>query len=142
MPLSSQVSIQNLKPGKKYAIEVQWNVTNNLRMPSTYMMIGTFVQSAYVRGRTQSFDTGLKVLLTRARYEVTFNINGLDRAVSSANKFYEVLVPEPSDFATVAGIYGLPLPTDLKKTICSYLDEVLVLKYRMPVSKPHKKAPK
>ena len=95
MPLSTVVSPHNLVPGKKYLIEVQWNLTNDLRLPATQTMIGTFLQSSYVRGRTCSFDTGLQLLLSRSRYETSFSIDGKSSIVSSVNKFYEILSPSP-----------------------------------------------
>ena len=104
MPLSAQVFAKNLKPGKKYVIELQWNITNDLRMPKTYTMMGTYVQADFVRGRTQSFDSGLKVLRTRSRYETTFNVDGKEITVSSVNKFYEVIEPEPEPFAASAAL--------------------------------------
>jgi len=130
MPLSAQVFAKNLKPGKKYMIEIQWNITNDLRMPKTYSMMGTYVQADFVRGRTQSFDSGLKVLRTKSRYETTFNVEGKEITVSSVNKFYEVIEPEPEPFAAAAALYALPLPNDLKKFIGTYVPEIMALKYR------------
>lgn len=130
MPLSTVVSPHNLVPGKKYLIEVQWNLTNDLRLPATQTMIGTFLQSSYVRGRTCSFDTGLQLLLSRSRYETSFSIDGKSSIVSSVNKFYEILSPSPSDFAALRQLYSLRLPNDIKKYISSFSDLTLNLKYR------------
>jgi hypothetical protein len=132
MPLSKAIAIQNLKRGKKYIIEVQWNITNDLRLPTTYTMIGTFVQSGYVRGRTHSFDSGLQMLVSRSRYEATFNIDGIEKVVSSANKFYEIIVPKEDEIARAHKINELPLPTDMKKEISTYIGETRKLKYRLP----------
>ena len=130
MPLTNAISAQNLIPGKKYLIEVQWNLTNDLRLPTHYTMIGSFVQSSFVRGRTHSFDTGLQLLLSRSRYETSFSIDGKLSTVSSYNKFYEIITPTPSDFASQCYLYSLPLPNDIKKYISSFTDLVLDLKYR------------
>ena len=130
MPLSSIVSPHNLIPGKKYMIDVQWNLTNDLRLPNNYTVIGTFIQSNFVRGRTQSFDTGLQLLLSRSRYETLFHIEGKPRIVSSVNKFYEIITPSPSDFAGLHQLYSLPLPNDIKKYIYSFTEIALNLKYK------------
>lgn len=130
MPLSNAVSSHNLIPGKKYMIEVQWNLTNDLRLPNNYTMIGTFIQSYFIRGRTRSFDTGLQLLLSPSRYQTSFNIDGNPRIVSSVNKFYEIIVPSPSEFDALRQIYSLPLPNDIKKYIYSFTDIALNLKYR------------
>ena len=130
MPLSKQISAQNLKPGTKYVIEIQWNLTNDVREQTTYTAIGTYMESKYVRGRTCSFDTGLQMLLSRSRYETTFNINGKNHTVSSVNKFYEILTPPLDEIAQICKVYGLPLPIDLKKYIAKYVGGILSLKYR------------
>jgi len=130
MPLSNAVSPHNLIPGKKYMIEVQWNLTNDLRLPNNYTLIGTFIQSHFIRGRTCSFDTGLQLLLSPSRYETSFNIDGKPRIVSSVNKFYEIITPSSSDFDALRQIYSLPLPNDIKKYIYSFTDIALNLKYR------------
>ena len=83
--------MHNLIPNKKYFIEVQWNIKNNLRIDNNYTLTGTFVKTSYVRGRTCSFDTGLKLLLSNSRFEVIFNVDGIEHIVSSVNKFYEIL---------------------------------------------------
>jgi len=129
MPLSKQISAQNLKPGTKYVIEIQWNLTNDVREPTTYTVIGTYIESNYVRGRTCSFDTGLQMLLSRSRYEMIFNINGINHKVSSVNKFYEIITPQEEEIARICKIYTLPLPTDLKKYITEYTGGILSLKY-------------
>jgi len=130
MPLSNSISTHNLIPGKKYMIEVQWNLTNDLRLPSTYITIGTFIRSSYVRGRSQSFDTGLQLLLSRSRYESTFYIDGKIMVVSSVNKFYEILYPSPSDFEALRQLHSFCLPNDIKKYISSFTGLSLNLKYR------------
>ena len=130
MPLSKQISAQNLKAGTKYVIEIQWNLTNNMREPTTHIVIGTYIESNYVRGRTYSFDTGLQMLLSRSRYETIFEINGKNHKVSSVNKFYEILTPQEEEIARICKIYTLPLPRDLKKYISEYTGEILSLKYR------------
>jgi len=99
-------------------------------MPKIRTMTGTYVQADFVRGRTQSFDSGLQVLRTRSRYETTFNVDGKEITVSSVNKFYEVIEPEPEPFAAAAALYALPLPNDLKKFIGTYVPEIMTLKYR------------
>ena len=130
MPLSTPISPHNLIPGKNYLIDIQWNLTNDLRLPSNYILRGTFIDSKFVRGRTQSFDTGLQLLLSRSRYETIFSINGKHTTISSVNKFYEVLIPSASEFAAVQQLYSLRLPNDLKKYISSFIDTTLDLKYR------------
>jgi hypothetical protein len=130
MPVSKHVSPQNLQPGKPYIIDVQWNLTNNFRMPVGYITRGTFVKNTYVRGRTGSFDTGLQILLSRSRCETTFRVDGKEQVVSSVNRFYEVLTPRPDEFSTVSVIYKLPLPTVLKQIICQYAVHVLPICYK------------
>ena len=130
MPLSQRIHADNLKPGKKYLIELQWNLTNNLRMINTTILTGTFVDYVYVRGRTRSFDSGLQLLLSRSRFEMVFNIDGANRNISSVNKFYEILKPSPADLASVYSIYTLPLPNDLKKEINYFVGNRKKLYYR------------
>ena len=130
MPLSQRIHTDNLKPGKKYLIEVQWNLTNNMRMPDTTILTGAFVNYVYVRGRTRSFDSGLQLLLSRSRFEMVFNIDGTNINISSVNKFYEILTPSPAEFASVYSIYTLPLPNELKKEINYFVGNRKKLYYR------------
>ena len=130
MPILKRTSVHNLIPDKKYFIEVQWNITNNLRIDNTYTLTGTFVKTKYIRGRTCSFDTGLQLLLSNSRFEVIFNINGINHVVSSVNKFYEIQNPPEDEIASVYAIYKLPLPIELKRIICEYSFKRLPLYYR------------
>ena len=130
MPLSQRIHADNLKTGKKYLIELQWNLTNNLRMINTTILTGTFVDYVYVRGRTRSFDSGLQLLLSRSRFEMVFNIDGANHNISSVNKFYEILKPSPAELASVYSIYTLPLPNDLKKEINYFVGNRKKLYYR------------
>ena len=130
MPLSKQIHVDHLKPGKKYLIEVQWNLTNNLRMLNTTVLTGTFVDYVYVRGRTRSFDSGLQLLLSRSRFELVFNIDGKKHHISSVNKFYEILTPSSAELASVYSVYTLPLPNDLKKEINYFIGNRKKLYYR------------
>ena len=113
MPLSKQISVHRLVPDKKYLIEVQWNIENNVRMPWTIIMTGTYIESAFKRGRSMSFDTGLEVLLSRSRIESKFMIDGTIQYV-----------------AKVQAIYSLPLPNDIKKEINYYVGNRNKLYYR------------
>lgn len=130
MPLSKQLKIYDLVPGKRYMIDIQWNLTNDLRIPNSNYMIGTFLASNYVRGRTYSYDSGLRVLLSRSRLETEFNINGNKTIVSSVNKFYEILTPPKDIIEQVHKIFTLPLPNDIKKYICKYVEFSKDLYYR------------
>ena len=130
MPISKIIKAQHLVPGKKYLIDVQWNLTNNLRMQTSDAIIGVFVRNTYVRGRTGSFDSGLQILLSRSRYESTFLVDGEEHTVSSVNKFYEVITPSACDFAMIRNIYALPLPLDLKKIVGRYLGRTRRLHYK------------
>jgi hypothetical protein len=130
MPLSQRIHADNLKPGKKYLIEVQWNLTNNLRMLNTTIFTGLFVDYVYVRGRTRSFDSGLQLLLSRSRFEMVFNIDGTNSNISSVNKFYEILTPSSAELASVYSIYTLPLPNDIKKEINYFIGNRKKLYYR------------
>ena len=130
MPLSKQVNSCNLKPGKRYVIDIQWNLTNDLMIPNRNYMIGTFLSSNYIRGRSYSYDTGLKVLLSRSRFETEFNIDGNKTIVSSVNKFYEVLSPPKTIIETAHRLFTLPLPNDIKKHICKYIEFTKDLYYR------------
>ena len=130
MPLSKQIKTYDLIPGKKYMIDIQWNLTNNLRIPNSNYMIGTFVASNYIRGRTHSYDSGLQVLLSRSRFELEFNINGNKTIISSVNKFYEVFTPPKDIIEQAYKIFTLPLPNDIKKYICKYVEFSKDLYYR------------
>ena len=121
MPILLKVSPQNLKIGKKYYVDVKWNLTNNLRVDNHYTFIGIYKNSFYVRGRTHSFDSGLQVLLAPSRYEIQFEINGIHQKVSSSNVFYEILNPSEKQIASISYLYQLKLPIELKKYISSYL---------------------
>jgi hypothetical protein len=136
MPLSQSINPHKLISGKKYLIEIQWNITNDLRIPASSQIIGTFIDHVYVRGRTRSFDSGLQLLLSRSRYESIFEINGMHRKVSSANKFYEILSPDAYEFASVYSIYTLPLPNDIKKEISYFVGNRRKLYYRKRRIKP------
>ena len=130
MPLSKQIKTYDLIPGKKYMIDIQWNLTNNLRIPNSNYMIGTFVASNYIRVRTYSYDSGLQVLLSRSRFETEFIIDGNKTIVSSVNKFYEVLTPPKDIIEQAHKIFTLPLPNDIKKYICKYVEFSKDLHYR------------
>ena len=130
MPLSKLIKIYDLIPGKRYMIDIQWNLTNDLRIPNSNYMIGTFLASNYIRGRTYSYDTGLQVLLSRSRLETEFNIDGNKTIVSSVNKFYEVLTPPKDIIEKAHKIFTLHLPNDIKKYICKYIEFTKDLYYR------------
>lgn len=130
MPLSSQINVHKLVPNKRYVIEVQWNLTNDMRMPSETILTGTFIDATFKRGRSRSFDTGLVILLSRPRFETRFRINGEIQIVSSVNRFYEILNPNPIEIATVSTIYKLPIPNDLKKIVNYYIGNRKKLFYR------------
>ena len=130
MPLSKQIKTYDLIPGKRYMIDIQWNLTNNLRIPNSNYMIGTFVASNYIHGRTYSYDSGLQVLLSRSRFETEFIIGGNKTIVSSVNKFYEVLTPPKNIIEQSHKIFTLPLPNDIKKYICKYVEFSKDLYYR------------
>lgn len=130
MPLSSAISPHNLVPGTKYLIDIQWNITNDLRLLGNHTMIGIFIRSSFVRGRTQSFDSGLQILLNRSRYETIFAIDGESHKMSSVNKFYEIITPPASEIAGLCKLYSLPFHTYIKKYIYSFTDIALNLKYR------------
>ncbi len=130
MPLSGQINVHNLVPNKKYIIEVLWNLTNNKRMPAEIILTGTFIDASFKRGRSRSFDTGLVILLSRPRFETRFRINGQIQIVSSVNRFYEILHPDPTELARVSAIYKLPIPNELKKIVNYYTGNRKKLYYR------------
>ena len=130
MPLSKPISVHRLVQNKRYLIEIQWNIENNVRMPTSTLLEGIYIDSVFRRGRSMSFDTGLEILLSRPRIEAKFMINGTIQIVSSVNKFYEILEPDPLDFAKVQAIYSLPLPNDIKKEINYYVGNRKILYYR------------
>tara|TARA_B110000879_G_C11183387_1_gene519786 strand:+ start:727 stop:1158 length:432 start_codon:yes stop_codon:yes gene_type:complete len=136
MPLSKIIKANNLVPGKKYYISIQWNLTNSVRLPAKYSTIGTYIDTCYVRGRTHSFDSGLKILLAKSRNETTFIINGEKSIISSVNDFYEILTPPCDEIAKIHILLKLPLHNDIKKHIAKYTDYILDLYYRpRPVNK-------
>ena len=139
MPILKRTSVHNLVPNKKYFIEVQWNIKNNLRLDNNYTLTGLFVKTSYIRGRTCSFDTGLKLLLSNSRFEVIFNVDGIEHIVSSVNKFYEILNPPVDEIASIYAIYKLPLPIELKRIICEFSMKRLPLFYRRTKKKTNKK---
>ena len=130
MPILKRTSVHNLVPDKKYFVEVQWNITNNLRIDNPYTITGTFVKTKYIRGRTCSFDTGLQLLLSNSRFEVIFNVDDINHNVSSVNKFYEILNLPEDEIASIYAIYKLPLPIELKRIICEFSMKRLPLYYR------------
>jgi len=130
MPLSSQINVNNLVPNKRYVIEVQWNLTNDIRMPRETILTGTFIDATFKRGRSHSFDTGLVILLSRPRFETRFRINGEIQTVSSVNRFYEILTPDPNEISNAFAVYNLPIPNDLKKIVNYYIGNRKKLYYR------------
>ena len=130
MPLSKLIKAYDLIPGKKYMIDIQWNLTNDLRISNSNYAIGTFLASNYIRGRTYSYDTGLQVLLSRSRLETEFNIDGNKTIVSSVNKFYVILTPPKDIIEKAHKIFTLHLPNDIKKYICKYIEFTKDLYYR------------
>ena len=130
MPLSKQISSHNLIPGMKYLVDIQWNITNDLRLPTNHIVTGTFIGSSFVKGRTLSFDSGLQVLRSRSRYEMSFLIDGEPCKLSSANKIYEIITPPLCEIAGMCKLYKLPFNNDIKKYIYSFTGIALNLKYR------------
>ena len=130
MPLSNRINVHKLLAGKKYLIELQWNLTNTVRNDQPIILTGKFVENIYVRGRTRSFDSGLQLLTSRPRIETVFNIDGCNHTVSSVNKFYEILIPKPVEFMSVYSIYRLPLPFVLKREIRYFIGNQNKLYYK------------
>ena len=67
MPLSKPISVHRLVPNKRYLIEIQWNIENNVRMPTSTLLEGIYIESEFRRGRSMSFYTVLEILLSRPR---------------------------------------------------------------------------
>jgi hypothetical protein len=130
MPLSKQINVHRLVPNKKYVIEIQWNITNDIRMQSATILTGTFIDAKFQRGRSMSFDTGLEILVSKPRIESRFMINETIHTISSVNKFYEILHPNPVEIANVYAIFHLPIPNDLKKIVNYYIGNRKKLYYR------------
>jgi hypothetical protein len=88
-----------------------------------------------------SFDTGLEILVSRPRIESRFMINETIHTISSVNKFYEILHPNPVEIANVYAIFRLPIPNDLKKIVNYYIGNRKKLYYRKKRIKPRDNLP-
>ena len=116
-----KISPHNLKIGKEYIIDVKWNLTNNLRYDKHNTFTGIFKKIFYIKPRTYSFDSGLKLLLTPSRYELEFEINNNYQRISTSNTFYEIHKISLQQLSSLAYIHKLNLPNEIKKNICQYL---------------------
>jgi hypothetical protein len=129
MPLSKPVKPCHLVPGKKYFIDIYWNLTNDLRFPTSNYTKGTYVETNYINGKRGNYNSGLQILLKKSRYESVFLVEGKKQKVSSTNTFYEILKPPEDEIKQISTLFSLRLPNDIKKYITTYTDYIMKLKY-------------
>ena len=127
--MSSLTKIDNLIPGKRYFVDVWWNIHNTIREREPYQFIGIFRRIVYVPAKKHINQHGLVYIQRPARSEVLFTI--LDHLgkekkqeinVSSMNSFYSSYRPKSLELCRRKAVMRLRLPYDLKWYLRKFVD--------------------
>ena len=141
--MSSLTKIDNLIPGKRYFVDVWWNLHNTIREREPYQFIGIFRRIVYIPAKRHVNLHGFVYIQQPARTEVVFTV--LDHLgkekkqeihVSSMNSFYSSYRPKSLELCRRKAIMRLRLPYDLKWYLRKFVDPPI---YFHPISKKRHK---
>lgn len=127
--MSSPTKTDNLIIGKRYFVDVWWNLHNTIREREPYQFIGIFRHILYIPAIRHVNRHGLIHIIRPARTEVCFTI--LDHLgqeqpqeinVSSMNSFYSSYRPKSLEICRRKAIMKLKLPYDLKWYLRKFID--------------------
>ena len=140
--MSSLTKTDNLIHGKRYFVDVWWNLHNTIREKQPYQFIGIFRRTNYVPAKKYINPHGLVHIIRPARTEVIFNIldhlgqeQPQELKVSSMNSFYSSYRPKSLELCRRKAIMRLRLPSDLKWYLRKFVDPST---YFLRISKKYK----
>ena len=121
--------IDNLVVGKRYFVDVWWNLYNTVRDYEPYQFIGEFRKIVYIPTKRETNSHGLVTVVTPARTEVIFRLldhygvrQNKDIRVSSMNHFYASYRPKSIELCHTRAIMKLQLPLDLTRYVTTFME--------------------
>ena len=127
--MSRVTKIDNLVVGKRYFVDVWWNLYNTVRDCEPYQFIGEFKKINYIPTKRHTNIHGLVTVITPARTEVIFHMfdqygvrQNRDIHVSSINHFYASYRPKSIELCHKRAIMKLQLPFDVKKQVTCFIE--------------------
>lgn len=121
--------IDNLVVGKRYFVDVWWNLYNTVRDYEPYQFIGEFRKIVYIPAKRETNSHGLVTVVTPARTEVIFRLldhygvrQNKDIRVSSMNHFYASYRPKSIELCHRRAIMKLQLPLDLTQYVTTFME--------------------
>ena len=121
--------IDNLVVGKRYFVDVWWNLYNTVRDYEPYQFIGEFRKIVYIPTKRVTNSHGLVTVVTPARTEVIFRLldhygvrQNKDIRVSSMNHFYASYRPKSIELCHTRAIMKLQLPLDLTRYVTTFME--------------------
>ena len=121
--------IDNLVVGKRYFVDVWWNLYNTVRDYEPYQFIGEFQKIVYIPTKRETNSHGLVTVVTPARTEVIFRLldhygvrQNKDIRVSSMNHFYASYRPKSIELCHTRAIMKLQLPLDLTRYVTTFME--------------------
>jgi len=125
----SSTKIDNLVRGKRYFVDVWWNLYNTVRDYEPYQFIGEFQRIYYIPTKRETNNHGLVTVITPARTEVVFRLldqygvrQNRDIRVSSMNYFYASYKPKSIELCQRRAIMKLQLPLDLRRYVKTFME--------------------
>lgn len=110
----------NLQRGKKYWVDIWWNIRNNCRNNSPHFFIGKFVKSEFVPRKVVENSNGLVLMTQPSRTLLWFNNNGIECCVSSSNTFFKIDKPTIQEVFQKYIIRQFKIAPELKRYIQKY----------------------
>lgn len=125
----TSTKIDNLVVGKRYFVDVWWNLYNTVRDYEPYQFVGEFRKIVYIPTKRETNSHGLVTVVTPARTEVIFTLldhygvrQNKDIRVSSMNHFYASYRPKSIELCHTRAIMKLQLPLDLTRYVTTFME--------------------
>ena len=125
----TSTKIDNLVVGKRYFVDVWWNLYNTVRDYEPYQFVGEFRKIIYIPTKRETNSHGLVSVVTPARTEVIFRLldqygarQNKDIRVSSMNQFYASYRPKSIELCHRRAIMKLQLPLELTRYVTTFME--------------------
>jgi hypothetical protein len=126
----TNTKIDNLVAGKRYFVDVWWNLYNTVRDCEPYQFVGEFQEINYIPTKRETNDHGLVIVTAPARTEVIFSLldhygirQNKDIRVSSMNHFYSSYRPKSIELCHRCAIMKLRLPLDIRRYMRTFMEK-------------------
>lgn len=126
----SNTKIDNLVVGKRYFVDVWWNLHNTVRDCEPYQFVGEFMKLNYIPTKRETNEHGLVIVTSPARTEVIFRLldhygirQNKDIRVSSINHFYSSYRPKSIELCHRRAVMNLRLPLDIRRYMRAFMEK-------------------